>query len=92
LTLLQVRPYIIHPASDPYQYYEYCFIPFVFWTAWSAPFFWAFLNVGQTHPLSIADYVVDFLFAVDIALTFRVAFIEKKTYLVVDEPKRIAKR
>ena len=83
---------MIHPASNKYIYYQYCFIPFVFWSAWAVPFTWAFLNVGRTHPLSIVDYLIDFLFIIDIAVTFRLAYIEKRTYLVVDEPRRIATR
>ncbi|GAA0170987.1 hypothetical protein Leryth_017111 [Lithospermum erythrorhizon] len=42
--------------------------------------------------LSIADNVVNGFFAIDIVLTFFVAYLDKHTYLLVDNPKKISLR
>lgn len=54
-----------------------------------SPFEFGFLIKPQ-GPLSIADNVVNGFFAVDIILTFFLAYVDTTTYLVVDEPKMIA--
>lgn len=59
------------------------------YTAWVSPFEFGFLKKPQS-PLSVTDNVVNGFFAVDIVLTFFVAYLDKTTYLLVDEPKRIA--
>lgn len=63
----------------------------VLYTAWASPFEFGFLQTPR-EPLSIIDNVVNGFFAVDIVLTFFVAFLDKATYLLVDDPKRIAWR
>ncbi|KAI8569008.1 hypothetical protein RHMOL_Rhmol02G0245600 [Rhododendron molle] len=63
----------------------------VFYTAWVSPFEFGFLN-KPTAPLAITDNVVNGFFAIDIILTFFVAYLDKATYLLVDEPKLIAWR
>lgn len=63
----------------------------VFFTAWVSPFEFGFLDEPK-GPLSIADNVVNGLFAIDIVLTFFVAYLDKATYLFVDSRKRIAWR
>lgn len=42
--------------------------------------------------LSVTDNVVNGFFAIDIILTFFVAYMEKTTYLLIDNPKQIAWR
>lgn len=59
------------------------------YTAWVSPFEFGFLKKPQS-PLSVTDNVVNGFFAVDIILTFFVAYLDKTTYLLVDEPKKIA--
>lgn len=59
------------------------------YTAWVSPFEFGFLKKPQS-PLSVTDNVVNGFFAVDIVLTFFVAYLDKTTYLLVDEPKKIA--
>ena len=43
-------------------------------------------------PISVIDNVVNGFFAMDIVLSFFVAYLDRKTYLLVDEPKKIAKK
>lgn len=56
-----------------------------------SPFEFGFLE-SPGRALSIADNVVNGFFAVDIVLTFFVAYLDKSTYLMVDDPKKIAWR
>lgn len=61
----------------------------VIYTAWVSPFEFGFLRKPQ-RPLSIIDNVVNGFFAVDIILTFFVAYLDKTTYLLVDSRRKIA--
>lgn len=61
------------------------------YSAWSSPFELAFKKVG-TGALMPLDLAVDAIFAIDIVLTFFVAYLDKSTYLLVDDHKKIAVR
>lgn len=61
----------------------------VIYTAWVSPFEFGFLD-RPSLPLSITDNVVNGFFAIDIILTFFVAYLDKSTYLLVDNRKKIA--
>lgn len=63
----------------------------VIYSAWSSPFELAFKEVA-TGSLLPVDLVVDAFFAIDIILTFFVAYLDKSTYLLVDDHKQIAVR
>ena len=63
----------------------------VFYTAWVCPFEFGFLRQPK-GPLAITDNVVNGFFAIDVVLTFFVAFLDKSSYLLIDNPKLIAKR
>ena len=54
-----------------------------------SPFEFGFLRNPQ-GPLAIVDNVVNGFFALDIILTFFVAYLDKLSYLLVDNPKKIA--
>ena len=66
-------------------------VALVVYTAWVSPFEFGFLERPE-RPLSIIDNIVNGFFAVDIILTFFVAYLDKKTYLYVDNPRKIAGR
>lgn len=61
----------------------------VAYTAWASPFELGFLD-KPVQALSITDNVVNGFFAIDIILTFFVAYLDKSTYLLVDNHKKIA--
>lgn len=63
----------------------------VFYTAWVSPFEFGFLE-RPYRSLAITDNVVNAFFAVDIVMTFFVAYLDKASYLVVDDRKKIALR
>nr|KYP36572.1 Potassium channel AKT1 [Cajanus cajan] len=86
-----LRPYIVSPYTHYYKLWENFLVFLVFYTAWVCPFEFGFLNKPKDH-LSIADNVVNAFFAVDIVLTFFVAYLDKVSYLLVDQPKLIALR
>ncbi|CAL9044260.1 unnamed protein product [Musa banksii] len=63
----------------------------VFYSAWASPFELAFQQVGSGS-LIIFDLVVDVFFAIDIVISFFVAYFNSSTYLLVDDRRKIAKR
>ena len=63
----------------------------VIYSAWICPFEFAFLTYKQ-NPLFILDNIVNAFFAIDIILTFFVAYVDSQSYLLVYEPKRISFR
>lgn len=64
----------------------------VIYTAWISLFEVAFLSYKKDDTLFIVDNIVDCFFAIDILLTFFVAYLHPESYLLVDEPKKIAIR
>ncbi|MQM08797.1 hypothetical protein Taro_041651 [Colocasia esculenta] len=71
--------------------WETFLILLVVYSAWVSPFEFGFLE-HSTGGLAIADNVVNGFFAIDIILTFFVAFLDKTTYLLIDNPREIAWR
>ena len=61
----------------------------VLYTAWASPFEFGFLRKPKA-PLSILDNIENGFFAIDIILTFFVAYLDTTTYLLVDDRKQIA--
>ncbi|KAJ9167773.1 hypothetical protein P3X46_019369 [Hevea brasiliensis] len=88
---LQLRRFIISPFDPRYRIWDTFLVFLVFYTAWASPFEFGFLE-RPTGPLAVIDNVVNAFFAVDIVLTFFVAYLDRVTYLLVDEPKKIAFR
>ncbi|KAH6774261.1 K+ transporter 1 [Perilla frutescens var. frutescens] len=86
-----LRPFIISSFDPRYRLWEIYLIILVFYTAWVSPFEFGF-NIGHHGPLAITDNVVNGFFAIDIILTFFVAYLDKTTYLLVDDHKLIALR
>ncbi|KAL2925320.1 Potassium channel AKT1 [Bienertia sinuspersici] len=71
--------------------WELFLVLLVLYTAWISPFEFGFLDRPRM-PISIIDNIVNGFFFLDILLTFFVAYIDKKTYILVDDPKMIAKK
>ncbi|KAK6927489.1 Cyclic nucleotide-binding domain [Dillenia turbinata] len=85
----KLRPFIISPFDPRYRVWESFLIVLVFYTAWVCPFEFGFLET-PSGPLSIADNVVNGFFAIDIIITFFLAYLDKSTYLLIDDRKKIA--
>ncbi|KAK7352736.1 hypothetical protein VNO80_18164 [Phaseolus coccineus] len=81
----RIRPFIVSPYNPYYRVWDAFLVILVFYTAFVSPFEFGFLN-EPTDSLSITDNVVNGLFAVDIVLTFFVAYLDKETYLLEDRP------
>ncbi|KAL4653985.1 hypothetical protein ACB092_01G345400 [Castanea dentata] len=86
---IQLRRFILSPYDRRYRIWETYLVVLVIYTAWVSPFEFGFLKRPQ-GPLSIVDNVVNGFFALDIILTFFVAYLDKSSYLLVDNPKKIA--
>ncbi|KAL2254333.1 UNVERIFIED_CONTAM: Potassium channel AKT2/3 [Sesamum indicum] len=83
---------IISPMDSTYRCWETVMVVLVAYSAWVCPYEIAFLGSNPTTPLYTADIIVDVFFAVDIVLTFFVAYIDSTTQLLVHDPSKIAKR
>jgi hypothetical protein len=64
----------------------------VAYSAWVYLFEVAFMNASPKGGLEVADIVVDLFFAVDIVLTFFVAYIDPRSHLLVCDRKKITFR
>ncbi|THG17965.1 hypothetical protein TEA_021230 [Camellia sinensis var. sinensis] len=87
----KLRRFVVSPFDARFRLWETLLIVLVFYTAWVSPFEFGFLDTPR-GPLSVSDNIVNGFFAIDIVLTFFVAYLDKTTYLLVDEPKLIAWR
>ncbi|XP_022139882.1 potassium channel KAT3-like isoform X2 [Momordica charantia] len=87
----KLRKRIVSPFDPRYRAWEMWLVVLVIYSAWICPFEFAFLPYKQ-NALFIFDHIVNAFFAVDILLTFFVAYLDTHSYLLVDNPKRIALR
>ncbi|KAL2979932.1 hypothetical protein AAZX31_13G199700 [Glycine max] len=87
----RLRRYIISPFHPRYRAWELVLVVLVIYSAWICPFEFAFLPYKE-NALFIADNIVNGFFAIDIVLTFFVAYLDRHSYLLVDDPKKIAIR
>ncbi|XVF40148.1 hypothetical protein PTKIN_Ptkin01aG0087900 [Pterospermum kingtungense] len=87
----KIRRYIISPFNPRYRAWEMWLVVLVIYSAWICPFEFAFLTYKK-DALFIVDNIVNGFFAVDIILTFFVAYLDGHSYLLVDDPKKIAIR
>ncbi|KAM3351457.1 hypothetical protein ACQJBY_023439 [Aegilops geniculata] len=83
--------YLVSPYGRRYRVWETFLILLVVYSAWICPLEFAFLRHLPRAPF-VVDDVVNGFFAVDILLTFFVPYVDNKSYLVVDDPKKIALR
>ncbi|XP_042468593.1 potassium channel KAT1-like isoform X2 [Zingiber officinale] len=88
---IKLRKRMISPYDPRYRLWELFLIFLVLYSAWICPFEFAFLRY-LPRTICVVDSIVDSFFAIDIMLTFFVAFVDRKSYLLVDDPKRIASR
>lgn len=63
----------------------------VIYSAWISPFDFAFLD-NKEGALRIFDNIVNGFFAIDIILTFFVAYLDSQSYVLIDDHKKIAAR
>ncbi|KAL3522704.1 hypothetical protein ACH5RR_015538 [Cinchona calisaya] len=90
-TSTKLQKHIISPFNPGYRAWEMFLVILVIYSAWISPFEFAFLTYKQ-DALSIFDNIVNTFFGIDIFLTFFVAYLDSQSYLLVDNPKRIAFR
>lgn len=87
----KLQKLIISPYDPRYRYWELFLIVLVIYSAWICPFELAFLR-DLPSKLLLVENIVNSFFAIDIVLTFFVAYVDSKTHLLVDDRKRIAVR
>lgn len=87
----RLRRYIVSPFAPRYRAWEMILVLLVIYSAWICPFEFAFLTYKEVT-LFILDNIVNGFFAIDIVLTFFVAYLDNHSYLLVDSRKKIAIR
>jgi hypothetical protein len=88
----QLRKYIVSPFNPSYRAWEIFLVVLVVYSAWICPFEFAFLPYKKDDALFVIDNIINGFFAIDIFLTFFVAYLDSHTYLLIDNPKKIAIR
>ncbi|KAL0693333.1 hypothetical protein Bca4012_060513 [Brassica carinata] len=63
----------------------------VIYSAWICPFEFAFITYKK-DAIFIIDNIINGFFAIDIVLTFFIAYLDSHSYLLVDNPKKITIR
>ncbi|CAO1945175.1 unnamed protein product [Urochloa humidicola] len=86
-----VGDHTINPYDCRYRWWQAFLIVLVLYSAWASPFELA-LEKAATTPLFVVDLVVDAFFAVDIAVSFSVAYFDRSANLFVDDRRKIATR
>lgn len=84
--------WVVSPLDSRYRWWDTFMVVLVAYSAWVYPFEVAFMNASPKGGLEVADIVVDLFFAVDIVLTFFVAYIDGRTQLLVRDRKKITLR
>ncbi|CAA0838345.1 Potassium channel AKT1 [Striga hermonthica] len=87
----KLRRFIISYRDPRYRAWDTFLTILVFYTAWVSPFEFGF-NMRHSKALAVTDNVLNAFFAIDIVLTFFVAYLDKETYLIIDDHKMIASR
>ncbi|KAJ0985595.1 hypothetical protein J5N97_003951 [Dioscorea zingiberensis] len=90
-TYPHLKKYIIAPYDRRYRWWQVFLVVLVIYSAWASPFELAFKKV-DFGPLLVIDLIVDSFFAIDIIISFFVAYLDSSTFLLVDDPKKIAIR
>ncbi|KAG7545340.1 Cyclic nucleotide-binding domain [Arabidopsis suecica] len=85
------KRFIVLHYDRRYRLWELFLVMLVGYSAWASLFELAFERAAEGALMTV-DLIVDFFFAVDIILTFFVSYLDKSSYLVVDDHKLIAKR
>ncbi|XP_018623493.1 potassium channel KAT3 isoform X2 [Nicotiana tomentosiformis] len=88
---VKLKRFVIAPYDRRYRIWQTFLVVLVAYSGWSSPFELAFKKVANEGLLPL-DLVVDAFFAIDILLTFFVSYLDKSTYLLVDDRKKIAFR
>lgn len=91
-TQVDCRARVISPVNSRYRCWETFMVILVAYAAWVYPFESAFMKSTPKGGLLIADNVVNAFFAVDIVLTFFVAYIDPRTQLLIQDSRKIAIR
>lgn len=88
----RLHKHIISLYSRRYRWWQNFLIPLVIYSAWISPFETGFLHEPIPRGLFIVGNIINIFFAIDIGLTFFVAYKDESTGLLVYEPKKIASK
>ncbi|XP_010681784.2 potassium channel AKT2/3 isoform X1 [Beta vulgaris subsp. vulgaris] len=89
---LNSNGWIISPIHSKYRCWETLMVVLVAYSAWVYPFEVAFMKSYLKRELFIADNIVNVFFAIDIIITFFLAYFDSRTQLLVSDFRKIAIR
>lgn len=76
-----------------HRFWEFVMVTLVAYSLWVLPFEMAFMNSSPIYKeLYIVDNIVDIFFAIDIVITFFLAYIDRTSHLLVRDSTKIATR
>ncbi|KAF0918089.1 hypothetical protein E2562_022679 [Oryza meyeriana var. granulata] len=84
-------PFVVNPYSCSYRWWQKFLIVLVLYTAWASPFELA-MEKSASAALAVTELVVDAFFAVDIAVSFFMAYRDTSSGLLVTDRRKIATR
>ncbi|KAK3152609.1 hypothetical protein QOZ80_2BG0161240 [Eleusine coracana subsp. coracana] len=87
----KLQKFTISPYDPRYRCWELFLTVLVVYSAWICPLELAFLR-DLPSKLLLVENIANGFFAIDIVLTFFVAYVDSKTHILVDDRKRIAVR
>ncbi|KAE8674391.1 Potassium channel KAT3 [Hibiscus syriacus] len=85
---LNLKKYVIVPDDHIYRWWQTFLVALVLYSAWASVFELAFKREARGE-LLVIDLVVDLFFAIDIVLTFFVAYLDKTTYLMLTITRKL---
>ncbi|KAG6530064.1 hypothetical protein ZIOFF_012285 [Zingiber officinale] len=88
---IKLRRFIVSPFDSRYRAWQMFLILLVVYSAWICPFELAFMR-HLPAKLFWVESILNSFFAVDIVLTFFVAYLDRRSYVLIDDPKKIAVR
>ncbi|XP_042464738.1 potassium channel KAT3-like isoform X1 [Zingiber officinale] len=88
---IKLRRFIVSPFDSRYRAWQMFLILLVVYSAWICPFELAFMR-HLPAKLFWVESILNSFFAIDIVLTFFVAYLDRRSYVLIDDPKRIAVR
>lgn len=87
----ELRKWIISPNYHPYRWWQKFLVVSVFYSACVSPLEFAFAQVDE-GVFFVVDNIVNGFFAVDILITFFVAYLDEATDTLVEDPEKIGLR
>ncbi|XP_042467449.1 potassium channel KAT1-like [Zingiber officinale] len=88
---MKLRRFIVSPFDSRYRAWKMFLTLLAVYSAWICPFELAFMR-HLSAKLFWVEIILNSFFAIDIVLTFFVAYLDRRSDVLIDDPKRISVR